>query len=292
MAEMITKEKTEKHDSQFRGVVKRLSKNKMAVLGFIIFVILILTAILAPVIAPYPYTEMDPTAICSPPSLQHICGTDELGRDIFSRLLYGTRYSLGLGICSQIFTLFFSIILGSVAGYYGGWVDNLIMRMLDVFQAIPGLLLAIVVSTALGTGFVNTVIAMGVGGIPFMSRMLRAQILTVRDKEFLEAAASINCSKKRQIFKYVLPNSIAPLIVSCTMGIGATIMMAASLSYIGLGVQPPTPEWGAMLSSAKTYLRYYPYMLIFPGIMIAITVFALNMFGDGLRDAMDPKLKK
>lgn len=279
-------------NSQFKEMVKRLCQNKTAIFGFVIFVLLVMVAILAPVLAPYSYTEMDPVNICAPPSAAHWCGTDDLGRDIFSRLLYGARYSLGLGICAQIFTLVFGVLLGAVAGYYGGWVDNLIMRILDIFQAIPGLLLAIVVSTALGSGFRNTVIAMGVGGIPMMARMLRAQILTVRDKEFLEAAASINCSKKRQIFKYILPNSIAPLIVTCTMGIGATIMQAAALSYIGLGVQPPTPEWGAMLSAAQTYLRYYPYMLIFPGIMIAITVFSLNMFGDGLRDAMDPKLKK
>lgn len=211
--------------------------------------------------------------------------------NIFSRLLYGARYSLAIGLLAQVFTLFFGVLLGAVAGFFGGKVDLTVMRLLDIFEAIPAILLAIIICTALGTGFVNTVIAMGVGGIPMMSRLLRASILTVREQEYIEAAASINCSKTRQILKYVLPNSISPLIIAFTTGIGATIMQAASLSYLGLGVRPPMPEWGAMLADTRTSFQRHPHMAIFPGIAIALTVLCINIIGDALRDALDPKLK-
>ena len=178
-----------------------------------------------------------------------------------------------------------------MAGFFGGWVDNLIMRFLDVVQSIPGLLLTICVSAALGTGFDKTILALSVSRIPGMARTLRASVMQTRNEEYVEAAGVIVCGTFRTIVKYVLPNSFAPLLVSATMGIANTILTTASLSYIGLGIQPPTPEWGAMLSAAKKFIRDYPYMLIFPGLFIAITVLSLNMLGDGLRDALDPKLK-
>jgi peptide/nickel transport system permease protein len=185
-----------------------------------------------------------------------------------------------------------AIIIGSCAGYFGGWVDNVILRACDVIQAIPGILLAIVVSAVLGPGYINTILALAIGGIPAGIRLVRAQILSIRGEEYLEAAAAVNCSPARIMFVHILPNILSPLIIGFTMGIGNTIMLAASLSFIGLGVQPPTPEWGAMLSSARNFIRNYPWQILFPGIFIFITVLSINLFGDGLRDALDPKLKR
>lgn len=289
---VVTAEEEEvKKENQFVAVMKRVCSDKLAVAAMIIFAVIVLAAVFADVIAPYPYEEMDLGNTYQPPSWEHLCGTDQLGRDIFSRLLYGARYSLALGLLAQIFTLFFGVVLGAIAGFFGNKVDLAVMRILDIFEAIPAILLAIIICTALGTGFLNTVIAMGVGGIPMMSRLLRASILTVREQEYIEAAASINCSKFRQITKYVLPNSISPLIIAFTTGIGMTIMQAASLSYLGLGVQPPMPEWGAMLSDTRKFFQHHPFMAVFPGIAIAVTVLCINIVGDALRDALDPKLK-
>lgn len=280
-----------KKENRFLSVMGRLCENRLALAALIVFAVILLAAVFANQLAPYSYEEMDLGNTFALPSAEHLCGTDQLGRDIFSRLLYGARYSLAIGLFAQVFTLFFGVLLGAVAGFFGGKVDLTVMRLLDIFEAIPAILLAIIICTALGTGFVNTVIAMGVGGIPMMSRLLRASILTVREQEYIEAAASINCSKTRQILKYVLPNSISPLIIAFTTGIGATIMQAASLSYLGLGVRPPMPEWGAMLADTRTSFQHHPHMAIFPGIAIALTVLCINIIGDALRDALDPKLK-
>lgn len=280
-----------KKQSQFKAVMKRLSKNKLAVVGLIIFAIFIFIAVIAPLIAPYNYAEMSMSEKNQTPSAVHILGTDDMGRDILSRLLIGTRYSLGLGLGACVLGLFIGIILGCISGFFGGWVENLIMRFCDVMQAIPGMLLAVVISSALGNGLFNTMLALSIGRIPFVCRMLRAQFLSERKLEYVEAAQAENCSKLKIMFKHILPNTVSPLIVATTMGIGGTITMAASLSYIGLGVQAPTPEWGAMLSAAKAMIRHYPHEILFPGLCIAILVLSLNLFGDGLRDALDPKLK-
>ena len=282
----------EKKKSWLILVMKRLMKNRMATAGMIVLIIVVMLAILAPVIAPYGYAEQDLFNRFALPSWKHLCGTDDFGRDIFSRLLLGARYSLGLGIVAQVFQLTLGVFLGSIAGFYGGKVEQLIMRCCDIFEAIPNLLLAIIVSTALGNGFINTVIALGVGHIASSCRIIRAQFLPLREQEFVEAERSINCKDPRMILMHLLPNAISPLIVQTTMGVGGVITTAAGLSYIGLGVQPPTPEWGAMLSAARGYILNHPYMILFPGLCIAIVVLALNMFGDGLRDALDPKLKQ
>lgn len=279
-------------ESQFSLVMKRLSKNRLAMAGLVIILILFLLAIFSPWIMPYPYEEMNMAERFASPSLKHLCGTDEMGRDIFSRLLYGARASLSLGFLATIISTVIGMIIGSIVGYFGGAVDTVVMRLVDILQAIPGILLAIAISACLGSGFTNTIIALSIGGIPMTGRLLRGSIMGVRKMEYLEAAQTINCSVPRTIMKHILPNSISPIIVSVTMGIGNTILMAASLSYIGLGVQPPTPEWGAMLSAARTYMRDYPHMVLFPGLAIALVVLSLNMLGDGLRDALDPKLKK
>ena len=289
-ASVQTRKKPRKN-SEFLRVMKQLSRNKMAVVGLVILVIEIILAILAPVIAPYDYTQMDILNMFAPPSAQHIFGCDDLGRDIFSRILIGARYSLSCGILATLIGVVIGMAIGAVAGFFGGKVDNIVMRILDIIQAIPGMVMMIVMSAVLGPGFVNTIFAMAFGTIPGMARMLRAQMLKVRENEYIEASVSINCSKFRIIMDHLIPNCMSPMIVQATMGVAQTITTASGLSFIGLGVQPPIPEWGAMLSGARQFIRQAPHLVIFPGLAIAVTVLALNMMGDGLRDALDPKLR-
>ena len=275
----------------FIDTFKRVFKTPSAKLGGVIFAIIILAAIFAPLIAPYDPLQIDYRAMHAGPSLRHLCGTDEIGRDIFSRLLYGGRYSLTLGILADLLGQACGVVIGSFAGYFGGKVDNLIMRLLDVWQALPSLLLTIIMSAVLGPGFFNTILALAIGGIPRSARMTRGQILAERGKEYLEAAQSINCSSGSIMFTHLLPNVISPSIVSFTMGVGGTITTSASLSYLGLGIQPPSPEWGAMLSAGTELMRSYPHVIFWPGLMIGICVLSINLIGDGLRDALDPKLR-
>jgi peptide/nickel transport system permease protein len=281
-----------KRTSEFVALARRLSTNSSAVIGFIVAVILVLMAIFAPLIAPYPYAKQDLSHTRAAPSAQHIFGTDELGRDIFSRIVWGSRFSLSIGFLAVLFSSVVGMVFGAIAGYFGGVVDDIIMRLMDLFQSIPGILLVITVSVVLGPGLFNTLLALSIGGIPMSCRLTRAAVLGVRHQEYLEAATSINASTGRIILKHVLPNSFSPLLVSSTMSIGNVIMMAAMLSFIGLGVQPPIPEWGSMISGGRNLIRSCPWMVTFPGIFIMLAVLALNMFGDGLRDALDPKLKK
>ena len=284
--------KKHKGQSEFSRFVYQLSKNKMAMIGLVILLIEVLIAIFATQIAPYGYQEIDPTALRQAPSAKHWFGTDEIGRDIFSRVVVGTRYSLSMGIIATAISSVIGIVIGAVAGFAGGMTDNIIMRALDVIQSLPGMLLTIVMSAVLGSGYFNTILALSVGAIPGQARMLRANMLKQRKAEYIEAAYSINCSPARIIFTHLVPNSISANIVGMTMGVAHTIIQAASLSFIGLGVQPPTPDWGAMLSGARAFIRKSPHMVIFPGLAIAVTVLAVNMLGDGIRDALDPKLKK
>lgn len=281
---------TAKKQSEFVRIMKQLSKNKMAMIGLAILSAEIILAALAPFIIPYDYTYMDMTSTFAKPSLTHFFGADDMGRDIFSRILYGARFSISMGIISVAIGTFFGCTIGAIAGFFGGQVDNIIMRLLDVIQAIPAMLLMIVISAVLGPGYFNTIIALSVGSISGMARLLRAQMLKERDNEYIEAAQSINCSKFRIIVSHLLPNCLSPMIVAATMGVAQMITVAAGLSFIGLGVQPPTPEWGAMLSAARQFIRQAPHLVLFPGLAIALTVLALNLLGDGLRDALDPKL--
>lgn len=293
MAEAATVVKTArpKKQSEFVRVFKELRKNSTAMLGLCILLVEILLVILAPVIAPYDYTAMDIVAAQQGPSAAHWFGTDELGRDIFSRVLYGGRYSISMGVLAVMISTTVGMTIGAIAGYFGGKVDNILMRLLDVIQSLPAMLLSIVLSAVLGPGYFNTILALSVNGMPASARMLRAQMMKVRGNEYIEAAQSINCSKFRIIVRHMIPNSFSPNIVQATMSIAHMIVMAASLSFIGLGVQPPTPEWGAMLTGARQFIRQCPHMVIFPGLAIAVTVLAVNLMGDGLRDALDPKLK-
>ena len=290
--EKKTGEVVYKKQSQAVQVFKRLAQNRFAMVGLAVLLIIILACIAAPIISPYDLSTFDPKIAFQTPSKEHILGCDKFGRDLFTRMLYGGRYSIALGFLAAAASAVIGLVLGTVSGYFGGWVDNLIMRFLDVLQAIPGMLLSICIATALGNGFGNTIIALSIGGVPGITRMLRARILSERKCEYLEAAASINCSTNRIMFKHLLPNTVSPVIVNITMGIGATIMQAAGLSYIGLGIPVGTPEWGAMLSEGRSYIQSAPHLLLYPGLAIAITVLAVNMLGDGLRDAMDPRLKK
>ncbi|MCD7806311.1 MAG: ABC transporter permease, partial [Lachnospiraceae bacterium] len=257
----------------------------------VIILLFVVVAVAAPLIAPYGYNELNPADAYQGPSLKHLLGTDNLGRDLLSRVMYGARYSLGMAAVAEVLGLAVGLVLGCLAGYFGGWADTLIMRLMDIFQSIPSILLAVIISTVFGGTFLGTSIALCSMSLSSFARMSRAQLLKIRSEEYVEAAQAIDCSVPRQIFKHMLPNILSPLIVSLTMGAGNVITSAAMLSYIGLGIQPPNPEWGAMLSASKTYMRLYPHMMIVPGVCIAIVVLALNLVGDALRDAMDPKLK-
>ena len=273
-------------------VLKRLIEIPTARFGLIILLLLVVLSLISPLICKWGYTEMDFNYMNGGPCAEHLLGTDALGRDLLSRLLYGGRYSLGLGFGSCAISTSLGILLGSIAGYFGGWVDNLILRACELLQAIPSNLLALIISATFGGGYFTTMLALAIGGIPGGTRILRAQILSVRKEEYIEAAQSVNCSPARIMFSHILPNVISPVIVSTTMGMGNMITMAAGLSFIGLGIQPPTPEWGAMLSEGRNVITNYPHLAIFPGLFIFITVLCFNLFGDGLRDAIDPKLKK
>ncbi len=273
-------------------VFGRLAKNKAAMAGLLVLSVMIVIALLSPWIIPYPYEALDFSNAFAPPSPKHWFGCDDLGRDILSRVMYGARYSLAIGLLAVLVGAAIGTVIGSVTGYFGGVIDNVLMRFLDILSAIPSILMAIVISAVFGAGFSKCILAIAISTMPQYARVLRGSIMSVRDMEYLEAASSINCSNMRIIARHILPNSFSAMLVTATMNVGTAILMAASLSYIGLGVQPPAPEWGAMLSGARGYIRDYPHMVLFPGIAIMVTVLCLNMFGDGLRDALDPKLKR
>ena len=286
------KQEKVKRQGQFTLIWKRLKQSPSAMIGLSVFAILAIVAIFADVIAPYQYDKIDVLNAFAPPSAEHLCGTDLVGRDIFSRLIVGARYSLTLGLSATILGTIIGMFFGALAGYFGGVVDDILMRFTDIIQSIPGLVLNVALACVIGTGFWQCILVLSIGGITGAARMLRAQILQIRTMEYIEAAEVTNCSPAKVIIKHLIPNSFAPMIVSMTMAVGGNIMSAASLAYLGLGVAPPAPEWGAMLSEGREHLTRYPWLCIFPGVMIMITVLALNLFGDGLRDAMDPKQKK
>jgi len=277
--------------SLFVDFLGSLMKSASTKIGVVLLVFIVLACFVGPLLSPYEKNGIDLTNMYAKPSADHLFGCDAMGRDILTRLLYGGQYSLILGFITAVVSSSFSILIGCIAGYFGGMTETLIMRFMDVWSALPALLLAIMVSAVMGAGFFATIFALTVGGIAAGVRMTRGQVLAERKKEYIEAAESINCSKLSIMFRHLLPNVVQPMIIIATMNIGATIMMAAGLSYIGLGIQPPTPEWGAMLADGKAYIRLYPHMITFPGIAIALTVLAVNLIGDGLRDALDPKLR-
>jgi peptide/nickel transport system permease protein len=269
----------------------RLKKNKGAMLSLVVLLGLIICAIFADYIAPYPYDLQDYNHTFEFPSKKHLLGTDNFGRDILSRIIYGSRISLIVGFSSIIVAIIFGGLLGAISGYYGNKVDNAIMRAMDVLMAIPGMLLAISLAAALKPGLMNLVIAIAIADVPGYARVVRASVLTIKEQEYIEAAECIGAPDSRIILQHIIPNCLAPIIVQATLGMAGAILSASALSFLGLGIQPPTPEWGSMLSSARQYIRTYWHMTTFPGIAIMITIFALNVLGDGLRDALDPRLK-
>lgn len=283
--------RAEKNQSQAAQVFRRVMRRRSVKISIVILALLAIACICAPLLTPYSYEQVSISERFQGSSLKHLLGTDDLGRDILTRMLYGGRYSLRIGIEAVFFSVLLGVSIGSIAGFFGGTVDILIMRIVDVLQAIPGLLFAIIISANLGAGFANTVLALAVTNTWPYVRMMRAQVLSVRKMEYLEAAAEINCSTWRVIVTHLIPNCLSPIIVQAAMGVGHAILIAAGLSFIGLGVQPPEPEWGAMLSAGRAYVRDYSYMVIYPGIFIGVTVLSLNLIGDALRDALDPKLK-
>ena len=284
--------RVKRRQSQLKGIWRRLKKNKAAMLGLIVIILLIMCSVFAPFIAPYGYDDQLLSRRFIFPCKAFPFGTDNLGRDILSRVIYGSRISLAVGLVSVSISVVFGTVLGSVAGYYGNVTDNIIMRAIDIVLSIPSILLAISIAAMLGQGLFNLMIAIGVSEIPRYARVVRAQILSVKDQEFVEAARAVGASDGTILFQYILPNALAPILVQVSLGIGDSILAVAGLSYLGLGVQPPQPEWGAILTTARTYMRDAWHISVFPGLFLILAVIAFNLFGDGLRDALDPKLKR
>ncbi|MGH0054056.1 MAG: ABC transporter permease [Sphaerochaetaceae bacterium] len=278
---------------------RRFKKNKLALAGMIVILALVLIALSTIVIDFVTDKSVYNDYVIKQnlrmrlqgPSKEHIFGLDEFGRDIFMRMIWAVRYSLFMGTIAIGMSTIVGGLLGAVAGYYGKLSDNIIMRFMDVLLAIPSMLLATAIVAALGTSLTNVLIAIAISYVPTFARTVRASVLTVKDQEFIEAARAMGASDIRIIFKYILPNSMAPLIVQATLGVAGAILSIAGLSFLGLGIQPPTPEWGSMLSSARAYIREGWHITVIPGLGIMITILALNVMGDGLRDALDPRLK-
>jgi len=277
--------------SRWLGFMRRLARSKGAIAGLVILLLLILIAVLAPVIAPFDPIKIDTNHNLFSPGSPYFFGTDQYGRDVFSRVLYGSRISLVIGLISVGIASVIGVTVGLVSGYYGGWVDSLLMRLIDIMLAFPGILLALGIVSMLGPSLKNVMIAVGVSSVPTYARLTRGSVLSARHELYVDAAHVVGVPNRRILSRHILPNVVAPVIVAATLGVGAAILWAAALSFLGLGAQPPTAEWGRMLSDGRQYLRDQWWISTFPGLAIMITVLAMNMLGDGLRDALDPRLK-
>lgn len=284
--------KQQRKRGQWWDVWGRLRRNKVAMASIVLLLLIILAAIFSELITPYGYMERDLTNTFALPSLEHLFGTDNLGRDIFSRVLVGGRISLLVAFGSVLLSAAAGSLLGAAAGYYGGRVEFGIMKLTDIMMAIPAFLLAVTVSAAMGTGLMNTVVAVGLTNIPRFVRLMRAETLSVKGNEFILASRASGGSDLYIILKHIFPNALSSTIVNVTLGVGTAILQISGLSFVGLGVRPPTPEWGSMLASGRTYMRDFWPMVTFPGIAIVVTLMLFNLAGDGLRDAMDPRLKR
>lgn len=279
----------EKPESRLKSMWDALRKNKAALFGLFVIMVLIIIAIIGPYITPYdPYKNAMVDANQTP-SAAHWFGTDQLGRDIFSRVIVGTRISLFVGVAAVAFSLILGTIFGSIAGYFGGKIDAFIMRIMDIMLSIPSILLAVTLMAALGKGLDKAIIAIGVVSIPEYARIIRSSILSVKENDYVAAARVLGNSDTRIIFHHILPNVLSSIVVRATLGISTAILDTAALGFLGLGVQPPIAEWGDMLGRVRSMVLVYPHMLIFPGLAITLAVLAFNLFGDGLRDALDPK---
>lgn len=285
-------EQKRKKKSQFKETWRRLCKNKLAVVGMVIVLILVFFAVFADVIAPFDPYEASFAERLQLPTMKHWLGTDNLGRDILSRIIYGGRTSLLVATLGMLISLVIGVILGLTSAYFGGLYETIVMRLTDIFMAIPTNLMAICISAVLGNGTINTAIAISIGGIPGFLRLMRSASLSVREQEYVEAALATGSKSFRIMAVHILPNTLATVIVQATMSIGGCIMAISGLSFIGLGVMAPTAEWGSMLNSGREFLRDFWPLATFPGIAIMLTLFGFNVFGDGLRDALDPRLRQ
>jgi len=288
-----------KEKTLFQESWRRFKQNRLAMVGLGFLGLLTMISITTTIIDVVTDNRVYDTYVISQnlvmrlkgPSAEHIFGLDEFGRDIFLRMLWGTRYSLFLGAIGILASTIVGGTLGAIAGFYGNAIDNIVMRFMDILLAIPSILLAIAIVAALGPGLVNILIAIAISYIPTFARVVRAKVMSIKDQEFIEAARAVGASDARIIFKYIIPNSLAPIIVQATLGVAGAILSIAGLSFLGLGIQPPMPEWGAMLSNARTYIRDAWHITVIPGLGIMLTILSLNLVGDGLRDALDPRLK-
>ena len=283
---------THRPRSLFRDAWRRLLSSWNGRVGLILISATVLIGVLAPVVSPYdPTIDSNLAESRFPPSLDHPFGTDRLGRDIFRRVVHGTRVSLLIGFVVVFVSGIVGTLLGLIAGYFGRFYDTVVMRLMDVLLAFPAILLAIAIVAVRGPGLTNTIIAVAIVGIPGYARVVRSIVLSVRARDFVEAARATGVRNQRVMFLHILPNSLSPIIVQVTLGVGGAILFAAALGFLGLGVQPPIPEWGAMISDGIPFLRQSPHMVFFPGMAIMITVLGFNLLGDGLRDALDPQLR-
>lgn len=277
--------------SKSRAFLKKFMKRKTAVVAAVVLLLILLIAVIGPQIAPYPPDAFDYNNLLATPSSEHIFGTDHFGRDIFSRIMAGAPLTIGVALSSVIVGSVIGTILGLLAGYYGGWIERLVMRGADVLFSFPDILLAIAIVALLGPGIMNVFIAVAVFTVPSFARIMRSATLAVKGSLYVEVAQSLGCTDNRILFKHIFPGTIQSMIINFTMRIGSAIMAASSLSFLGFGANVTDPEWGAMLSQGRTYLSTAPHMVYFPGLVIFVTVLAFNLFGDGLRDTLDPKLK-
>lgn len=277
--------------SPWRDAWRTLRKNKLAIVGFVIIFVFVLLALLAPYITPYEYDKGELINKNKPPSAEHWFGTDYNGRDVFTRVIYGAQISLRVGLFSVIGSVIVGTFLGLLAGYYGRWVDMIISRLFDIMLAFPSILLAIAIVAMLGPSLENALLAIAIVNIPTYGRLVRSRVLSLKEEEFVMAAKAIGSKNSRIILHHILPNSLAPIIVTGTLGIATAILEAAALGFLGLGAQPPQPEWGLMLSDSRQYIQKAPWTVIFPGLSIMLTVLGFNLIGDGLRDALDPRMK-
>jgi peptide/nickel transport system permease protein len=277
--------------SLYRDALRRLSRNKLAIVGLAIMGLFLLTAFLAPLLSPYDPIAQELALRRRPPSQEHVLGRDDLGRDILSRIIFGARLSLQVGVLSVGFAIVIGALVGAVAGYAGGWVDNIMMRFMDIMLAFPALLLAIAIVTILGPGLLNMLYAIGIVSIPAYARIVRGSVLSAKEQDYVLAARAVGVPPIRILFRNIFPNVLTPLLVQGTLGIGTAILDAAGLSFLGLGAQPPEPEWGAMLGQGRYSMFTAPHIVVFPGLAIMLTVLGFNLLGDGLRDALDPRLK-
>ena len=278
--------------SPFWGSIRRLKRNRMAMVGLVIISIFVLCAILAPWIAPHDPLDSSLSHTLQGPSPANPLGRDELGRDILSRILHGARISLSIGLISVAIGALVGVPIGAISGYYGGKIDLIVQRLIDIMLAFPGILMAIVIVSTLGVGLRNVMIAVGIVSIPIYVRLVRGSVLQVKEQEYISSARAVGSSDLRIISRHILPNCLGPIIVQSTLQIATAILWASGLGFLGLGAQPPTPEWGTMLSRGRVYIRVAPHVTIAPGLAILLSVMGFNLLGDGLRDALDPRLKR